>query len=117
MSEVSKMAKTEIFNRISCSVEEIIFLKEYLLKTPFSWIVKNVNMGAKVTKGVIKQVSEVGNLKRIWGNLGGITSLKMHQNDKFFVGQAVSILKHPNCLMTSCSKKLFVTSNYMQRAS
>jgi hypothetical protein len=76
---------------------EIKDLKVYLSKTPVCWLIDKIARGAKVSRGEITPLSEIGTLKTIWGNIGGIQSINEHAAEKFLVRQVIQALKDPRC--------------------
>lgn len=88
---------TIISNRRSCSLSEINALKMYLSLTPVRWLVQVIDSGAKVSKGGVTSLSEIGKLRTIWSELGGIRSSDEHGSQKFLVSQVVAALRKPQC--------------------
>ena len=87
----------EISNRTICSLTEINSLKTYLSKTPVCWLVKVIDQGAKVSKGEIVSLSQIGELRTIWGELDGIYKNGMNDSEKFLVKEVMKVLRDPWC--------------------
>jgi hypothetical protein len=81
----------------TCTPKEISELRAYLSTTPVRWLVGVIDGGARVSKGEVKSLSQVGRLRTIWGDLGGVRSDHEYGLEKFLVGQVMAVLKKPQC--------------------
>jgi len=90
-----------ITKRRDCTAEERRSLMDYLSLTPVAWIVEVVGSGAKVSKGEIDKTSELGNLKTIWKDLGGI-----RRANEYSVREVVKILGDPLCTDAKSREKI-----------
>lgn len=87
----------DIRNRKDCSTREINDLKSYLKGTPVHCLFEVIGSGAKVSKGEITLLSEIGKLKTIWSELGGMHKSNENANDKFLVHEVMGALHNPRC--------------------
>jgi hypothetical protein len=100
-----------ISNRKNCNKIEIHELKIYLSQTPVAWLASEIDKGVKVSKGEITPLLQVGKLRTIWSELGGIHSIIEHGHDKFLVCQVMQTLRNPCC---NDKKALYLIEEYMQ---
>ena len=87
----------EISDCRCCSSEEIHCLKKYLKKSTTPWLVCPIDQGASVSKCNVKPLSEIGRLRTIWAELGGIRSENQYNSEKFLVRDVVDVLLDERC--------------------
>jgi hypothetical protein len=63
-----------------------------------SWLVGVIDRGATVSKGEVETLSQVGRLRTMWGDLGGVRSVDEYDSEKFLVNQVMTVLKKPQCI-------------------
>ncbi len=87
----------EISNRTNCSLAEIDCLRTYLSQTPVHRLVKVIDKGARVSRGEIKPLSQIGRLRTMWGELDGIYRNGKDDSEKFLVKEIMPALRDPQC--------------------